>query len=129
VVRKSKVSPVVTSRLHRLLLTQYNICQSRNAETVERIIAVFFCWYFGHIEFVYGLLTSRNAVQRSYLRLAVAVGLVTAVLVLAACATLVSLRLAWTGLTLIIQSTLNFALLLVCIFAVSIATVTLASFD
>lgn len=138
-----------SSRRRRLTLeaqmkVQYALCRDVQLSAVERLFAMFYCWYFGRIEYVDGLLdlaTDRVAAmsgcrrresvtsRSSSIRLAFAVLFVTLFVLIIALTLVTMLKILLVGLALIVHSALNFTLLLVMLFLVTVATVTFASFD
>ena len=108
-------------QVRRQLVTQFNICRSRDVPTTDRLVAVLLCWYLSWVDMVHGLMMTAVSSQ---LRLAVAVIFVsTAMLLLAGCV-VAGLRLVWSALTVLVYSLLHFTLLLVAMLAGVLATLT-----
>jgi hypothetical protein len=51
----------------RVLCSQYEVCRSSEKRIPERIMAVFYCWFFGWITDVYGSLT-HGGTERSFVK-------------------------------------------------------------
>jgi len=127
---RSRQHPVTTMtsgpQVRRQLLTQFNICRSRDAATVDRLAAVLLCWYLARVDTVHGLMLTAVS---SHLRLAVAAILVSAVMLLLAGCVVTALRLLWSALSVLVYSLLHFALLLAALLAGTLAALTfVASF-
>jgi len=108
-------------QVRRQLVTQFNICRSRNAATVDRLAAVILCWYFARVDTVHGVLLTAAS---SHLRLALAVILVSATMLLLAGCVVAALQLVWSAMTVLVYSLLHFTLLLAAMFATTLATLT-----
>ena len=60
----------------RVLCNQYEVCRREETNLSERIMAVFYCWFFGWIMDVYNTLT-RQDIQRSFVKWLLSCVLVT----------------------------------------------------
>jgi hypothetical protein len=141
-----------TASLQKQMLIQYEICRRVQSSPIDRLFALFYCWYFGRVDHINALLATAvdhvvgifSSVSRrealsslpcngvggtSTLRLALSVALVTALALTVAVGTVTLLRVLVTGLAIVIHSALNFVLLVVCLFLVTIATLTFVSFE
>ena len=111
-------------QVRRQLVTQFNICRSRDACTVDRLAAMLLCWYLARVDHVHGLMLTAIS---SHLRLAVAVILVSVAMLLLAGCVVATLRLVWSALTMLVYSLLHFTLLLATMLAGTLATLTLVA--
>jgi len=111
-------------QVRRHLLAQFNICRRREAAAVDRLAAVLLCWYLARVDTVHELLLTAVS---SHLRLAVAVVLVSATMLLLAGSVVVCVRLAWSALTVLLHSLLHFALLLFIMLAGTLTILTIVA--
>jgi len=121
---RSREHPVTTTngpQVRRQLVTQFNICRSRDVATSDRLVAVLLCWYLARVDMVHGLMLTAVSSQ---LRLALAVILVSVTMLLLAGCMVTGLRLVWSALTVFVYSLLHFTLLLVAMLAGALATLT-----
>jgi len=124
--RQHPVTPTSGPQVRRQLLeAQLNVCRRRDSAAADRLSAVLLCWYLARVDLVHTLLVS--AVSSVQLRLAVAVLLVSASMLLLAGGVVFSVRLVWSALTVLVHSLLHFALLLVIMLTVTLSTLTLVA--
>jgi len=125
---RSRHHPIATptsgAQVRRQLLTQFNICRSRNTAAVDRLAAVLLCWYLARVDTLHGVMLTAIS---SHLRLALAAILVSGTMILLAGGAVMAVRLAWSALTALLYSILHFALLLVLMLAATLATLTLVA--
>jgi len=125
--RKHPVTVTSSPQVRRQLISQFNVCRSRDVATVDRLTAALLCWYLSRVDSLHGLMLT--VAVSSHLRLALAVLVVSAaMLVLTGCVVGI-VRLVWSMLTVLVYSLLHFTLLLAAMLAGTLATLTLlASF-
>jgi len=111
-------------QVRRQLVTQFNICRSRDAATIDRVAAVLLCWYLARVDMLHGLMLTALS---SHLRLALAVVLVSVAMLLLAGCVVGALLLVWSVLTVLVYSLLHFALLLAAMLAGTLASLTLVA--
>jgi len=110
--------------VRRQLVTQFNICRSRDAATIDRVSAMLLCWYLARVDMLHGLMLTALS---SHIRLALAVVLVSVEMLLLAGCVVGVLLLVWAVLTVLVYSLLHFALLLAAMLAGTLASLTLVA--
>jgi len=119
--RQHAVTTTNGPQVRRQLITQFNICRSRDVATADRLVAVLLCWYLARVDMLHGLILTTVSSQ---VRLALAVMLVSVTMLLLAGCVVAGLRLVWSVLTVLVYSVLHFTLLLVAMLAAALAVLT-----
>ena len=115
------------ARRQLITMHQFSVCRRRDVATADRLVAVLLCWYLARVDSVHhGLGLTYTGVSWQ-LRLAVAVVLVSVLMLALATCVVAGLRLVWSALSVVVCSLLHFTLLLVAVLAGALAALTLAA--
>lgn len=126
--RSSRINASPSPLLQRVLREQYSVARSQGSQSSDRLMAVFYCWFFGWIYDVYHAL-SNNGRDGAFWKWTFSCLLVTSasllVMALAGCL----LYLALAAFTVLLRASLHFVTALTLFFVLILGMVSILSYS
>ncbi len=127
--RRTPVPYSTPSKLvHKVFHNQYEIARSPDTRLVDKLMAIFYCWYFGWLTDVYNSLTSYGQ-DRSPVRWSISCMLVSIATVLVATLLVAVLFITLQFVMSILEAGLWFVLTIVTIFIFCLCAIAIVNFD
>ena len=127
--RRTPVPCTGPSKLvHKVFHNQYDIARSPHTRLVDKLMAVFYCWYFGWLTDVYNYLTSYGR-DRSLVRWVISCVLVSSATMLVAALLIASLFFSLQFVMSVLEASLWFAMTIVSVFVFCLCAIAIFNFD
>ncbi len=120
-------SSAPSALVQQVLRDQYEICREQEERLASRIMAVFYCWFFGWVMDVYGALTN-SCTDHSFWRWVLSCLMVTGTTLLVTVLAAMGLHASLMFLALLLRDAVNYLLLISGTFVCLICTIAIINY-